>query len=79
MKNYLQKIGRSLMLPVAVLPIAGLLLGIGYAIDPQGWGGSSPLAAFLISAGGAIIDNMAILFAVGVAVGMSEDQDGLLV
>lgn len=76
MMKYLQKLGRSLMLPVAVLPVASILMGIGYAIDPAGWGGGSPIAAFLISAGGAIIDNMSILFAVGVALGMSKDKDG---
>ncbi|HSP46512.1 MAG TPA: PTS transporter subunit EIIC, partial [Clostridiaceae bacterium] len=76
MMKYLQKLGRSLMLPVAVLPVASILMGIGYWIDPIGWGGGSPLAAFLISAGAAIIDNMSILFAVGVALGMSRDKDG---
>jgi len=76
MMKYLQKLGRSLMLPVAVLPVASILMGIGYWIDPAGWGGGSPVAAFLISAGGAIIDNMSILFAVGVALGMSKDKDG---
>jgi PTS system N-acetylglucosamine-specific IIC component len=74
--KYLQKIGRSLMLPVAVLPAAAILMGIGYWIDPSGWGAGSPVAAFLIKAGGSIIDNMAILFAVGVALGMSKDKDG---
>lgn len=78
MTKYLQKIGRSLMLPVAVLPAAAILLGIGYWIDPSpsGWGAGSPIAAFLIKAGASIIDNMAILFAVGVALGMSKDRDG---
>jgi PTS system N-acetylglucosamine-specific IIC component len=36
MFKYLQNIGKSLMFPVAVLPAAGLMLGIGYAIDPAG-------------------------------------------
>nr|WP_300005493.1 N-acetylglucosamine-specific PTS transporter subunit IIBC [Tissierella sp.] len=76
MKDYLQRIGRSLMLPVAVLPAAAILMGIGYWIDPSGWGGDSATAAFLIKAGSAIIDNMAILFAVGVALGMSKDKHG---
>lgn len=64
------------MLPVACLPAASLLMGIGYWIDPVGWGANSAIAAFLIKAGGALIDNMAILFAVGVALGMSKNQDG---
>lgn len=76
MMKYLQRLGRSLMLPVAVLPAAAILMGIGYWIDPNGWGGESVIAAFLISAGSSIIDNMSILFAVGVALGMSKDRDG---
>ncbi|WP_400246592.1 N-acetylglucosamine-specific PTS transporter subunit IIBC [Niallia sp. JL1B1071] len=76
MKSYLQKLGRALMLPVAVLPAAALLMGIGYAIDPSGWGEGSPIASFLIKAGSSILDNIAILFAVGVALGLSKDKDG---
>tara|TARA_R110001592_G_scaffold200435_15_gene449304 strand:+ start:4638 stop:6155 length:1518 start_codon:yes stop_codon:yes gene_type:complete len=74
--GYMQKVGRALMVPVAVLPAAAILMGIGYWIDPNGWGGDSQLAAFLIKAGAAVIDNMALLFAVGVAYGMSKDKDG---
>lgn len=76
MMKYLQRLGKSLMLPVACLPVASILMGIGYWIDPTGWGANSAFAAFLIKAGGALIDNMAILFAIGVGVGMSDDNDG---
>lgn len=76
MKSYLQRIGRSLMLPVAVLPAAAILLGIGYSIDPSGWGGESQIAAFLITAGNALVANMPILFAIGVSLGMSKDNNG---
>jgi PTS system N-acetylglucosamine-specific IIC component len=76
MMKFLQRLGRSLMLPVAVLPAAAILMGIGYWIDPTGWGAGSPVAAFLIKAGGSIIDNIPILFAVGVALGMSKEKDG---
>ena len=76
MLSYLQKIGKALMVPVAVLPAAAILLGLGYWIDPVGWGGESVLAAFFIKSGGAIIDNMPILFAIGVAFGMSKDKNG---
>ena len=76
MFKYLQKIGNSLMVPVAVLPAAAILLGVGYWIDPNGWGAGSPIAAFLIKAGSSIIDNMPILFAIGVAFGMSNDRNG---
>ncbi|MCF0148515.1 MAG: PTS transporter subunit EIIC [Clostridium sp.] len=76
MMKYLQRLGKSLMLPVAALPVASILMGIGYWLDPTGWGANSIGAAFLLKAGGALIDNMAILFAIGVAVGMSDDNDG---
>lgn len=76
MFSYLQKIGKALMVPVAVLPAAAILMGIGYWIDPTGWGANSQLAAFLIKAGAAIIDNMPILFAIGVAFGLSKDKNG---
>ena len=80
MKN-LQKLGKALMLPVAVLPICGILMGLGYALAPAAMGAAGAtegflyvLGFFLIKAGGAVIDNMAILFAVGVAVGLAESE-----
>ena len=74
--GYLQKVGRALMVPVATLPAAAILMGVGYWIDPVGWGGQSALAAFFIKSGSAIIENMGVLFAIGVAYGMSKDKDG---
>ncbi len=76
MMKYLQKLGKSLMLPVACLPVAGIMLGLGYWIDPNGWGSGNIAAAFLCKAGSALIDNMAILFVIGVSIGMSDDNDG---
>jgi len=64
------------MIPVAVLPAAAILMGLGYWIDPTGWGSNSVLAALLIKSGGAIIDHMPILFAIGVSFGMSKDKSG---
>ena len=82
MMKYLQKLGKALMLPVAVLPICGILMGIGYALAPAVMGaeGATSGAAYtigflLIKAGGALIDNMAWLFALGAAVGLA-DNDG---
>ena len=80
--KYLQKLGKALMLPVAVLPICGLLMGIGYALCPATMQGGDikgviPLIGlFLVKAGGALIDNMALLFVIGVGVGLSKDNDG---
>ena len=82
MMKYLQKLGRSLMLPVACLPVAGILMGIGYALSPHVMQGGDItgtveiLGFFLIKAGAALIDNMSWLFAIGVAVGMADDKDG---
>ena len=76
MMKTLQRLGKSLMLPVACLPVAGILMGIGYWIDPTGWGANNLLALLLIKAVSILIDNMAVLFAVGVAIGMSQDQEG---
>ena len=84
MMKYLQKLGKSLMLPVAALPICGILMGLGYALAPGVMGvpdaptsGAAYVIGFLlIKAGGALIDNMAWLFAIGIAVGMSDDHDG---
>jgi len=74
--GYLQKVGRALMVPVATLPAAAILMGVGYWIDPVSWGGDNALAALFIKSGAAIIDNMSVLFAIGVAYGMSKDKDG---
>lgn len=84
MYKFLQKLGKSLMLPVAALPICGILMGVGYALAPAVMGvpdsptsGAAYIVGFLlIKAGGALIDNMHWLFVIGVAVGMSDDKDG---
>jgi PTS system N-acetylglucosamine-specific IIC component len=64
----LQPLGRSLMLPIAVLPVAGLLLRLGQA-DLL----NIPFIAF---AGDAIFSNLGLLFAIGVAVGFAKDNNG---
>ncbi|MCR4567651.1 MAG: PTS transporter subunit EIIC [Pseudobutyrivibrio sp.] len=80
--KFLQKLGKALMLPVAVLPLCGLLMGIGYWLCPatmQGGdisGAKMLIGLFLVKAGAALIDNMAILFVIGVGVGMADDHDG---
>lgn len=73
----LQKLGRSLQLPVAALPAAGLLLRIGqddvFGKDGLGW---DKLAAIFAGAGNGILGNMALLFCVGVAIGFAKKADG---
>ncbi len=82
MMKYLQKLGKALMLPVACLPICGILMGLGYALCKQTMQGGeitgfvNLLGFFLVKAGGALIDNMALLFVIGVGVGMADDHDG---
>ena len=80
--RFFQKLGKSLMLPVSALPICGLLMGLGYLLCPSAMqggameGAADHIGYFLILAGGALINNMALLFAIGVGVGMSEKNDG---
>ncbi|USH02063.1 N-acetylglucosamine-specific PTS transporter subunit IIBC [Grimontia kaedaensis] len=74
--GYLQQVGKALMVPIAVLPAGGLMLGLGYAIDPAGWGANSPLATILVFGGKGIMDNQAWLFAAGVAYGLAKDNNG---
>lgn len=68
MMSYLQKLGKSLMLPIAVMPVAGLMLRLG----------SPDLLNlhFLSAAGDAIFANLAILFAIGIAIGFAKDNNG---
>lgn len=70
--SFLQKIGKSLMLPVAILPVAGILLGVGSS--ELSW--MPALVSQIMKAGGSIIfGNLALIFAVGVALGFT-DNDG---
>ncbi|MFJ7492297.1 MULTISPECIES: PTS transporter subunit EIIC [unclassified Streptomyces] len=75
----MQRIGRSLMLPVAVLPAAALLVRLGNA-DMLGRDSFptfiTKLAGYMSAGGGAILDNMALLFAVGIAIGFAKKSDG---
>ncbi|MER7698443.1 MULTISPECIES: PTS transporter subunit EIIC [unclassified Streptomyces] len=75
----MQRIGRSLMLPVAVLPAAALLVRLG---DDDMLGRESfptlvtKLAGYMSAGGSALLDNMALLFAVGIAIGFAKKSDG---
>lgn len=73
--NFFQRLGRSIMLPVAVLPVAAILSGISYWIS-SATGGANVISAFLGAAGGALLDNMPLLFAVGISIGMANKTDG---
>ena len=87
--KFLQKLGKALMIPVAVLPAAGLLLGISYALTSIAAAVGADVVAvgaleqilltvgtFLNKMGGAVMDQLPMLFAIGVAFGMSKGQSG---
>lgn len=76
MMKFLQNLGKSIMLPVAVLPVAAILVGISNWIIGANGGEANVVTAFLQTAGLAIIANMPILFAVGVSIGMAKKSDG---
>ncbi len=83
----LQRVGRSFMLPIAILPVAGLLLGIGssftnpttletYGLDSIIYEGGIlyTILDIMSKTGGVIFDNLALLFAIGVAIGMAKKE-----
>ncbi|WP_433547460.1 PTS transporter subunit EIIC [Streptomyces sp. CA-294286] len=75
----MQRIGRSLMLPVAVLPAGALLIRLGQddMLGRESFGAFvNKIASFMAAGGDAIIGNMAILFAVGIAIGFAKKSDG---
>ncbi|MCY0937785.1 PTS transporter subunit EIIC [Streptomyces sp. H34-S4] len=73
----LQKVGRSLQLPIAVLPAAGILLRLGqpdvFGADGLGWG---KVATVFATAGDAVFANLPLLFCIGVAIGFAKKSDG---
>lgn len=74
MMKFLQNLGRAIMLPVAVLPAAAILAGIGNWI--LGFSDGNVVGSFLLTAGTSILDNLGMLFAVGIAIGLSKDKHG---
>jgi PTS system N-acetylglucosamine-specific IIC component len=73
MFNLLQKIGKALMSPIAVLPVAALLLRLGFGDIPYIDG---QVAAIMKSAGDAIFSNLDLLFGIGIAYGLAKNNDG---
>ncbi|MFI6404249.1 PTS transporter subunit EIIC [Streptomyces sp. NPDC050548] len=73
----LQKVGRSLQLPIAVLPAAGILLRLGqpdvFGKDGLGW---DKVASVFATAGDAVFSNLPLLFCVGIAIGFAKKSDG---
>ena len=90
MMKHLQKLGSAMMLPVACLPICGILMGLGYLLCPAYMMGAEWAASLgyavdglaysvgyvMIKAGSALIDNMNLLFVIGVSVGLAKENNG---
>uniref|UniRef100_UPI00036843CA PTS transporter subunit EIIC n=1 Tax=Saccharomonospora halophila TaxID=129922 RepID=UPI00036843CA len=72
----LQRFGRSLMLPIATLPAAGLMSRLGQEDMLGGWPATEGVAEVLAAAGGGLFDWLPLLFAVGIAVGFARKGDG---
>ena len=72
----LQRLGRSLMLPIAALPAAGLLLRLGQADMLGRFSPLKTVANVIAAAGGALFDNLPLIFAVGIAIGWAKKSDG---
>jgi N-acetylglucosamine PTS system EIICBA or EIICB component len=72
----LQKVGRSLQLPIAVLPAAGILLRLGQQDIHDKLHLNDKVTAVFATAGGAIFDNLPLLFCIGVAIGFAKKSDG---
>ena len=83
----LQRVGRSFMLPIAILPIAGLFLGIGGSFTNETMLNAYGLTKFmgegtviydillvLNAAGSVVFDNLPLIFAIGVAIGMAKQE-----
>ncbi|HHH51361.1 MAG TPA: PTS sugar transporter, partial [Campylobacterales bacterium] len=73
MFSLLQKVGKALMTPIAVLPIAAILLRLGFGDIPYLDG---EIANIMKEAGDAIFSNLDLLFAIGIAYGLAKNSDG---
>ncbi|MBC8061508.1 MAG: PTS transporter subunit EIIC [Clostridiaceae bacterium] len=78
--GFLQKLGKSLMTPIAALPAAALMLRLGqpdvWKFTGIDWMGNVGIT-WMAAAGGALFDNLALLFAVGIAVGLADENNGV--
>ncbi|NGP45881.1 PTS transporter subunit EIIC [Bacillaceae bacterium SIJ1] len=72
MLSFLQRLGKALMLPIAVLPAAGILIGIGLIMEEF----LVPGGSFIRMSGQSIVDNLALIFSAGVAIGFAKDSNG---
>ncbi|MBX8452852.1 N-acetylglucosamine-specific PTS transporter subunit IIBC [Staphylococcus aureus] len=76
MYKFFQNLGRSLMLPVAILPAAAIIAGIGNTLNALH--ATPKIAMFFTTVGTTILEQLGILFAIGVAIGMAKKNDGVV-
>lgn len=72
----LQKLGKALMGAVAVLPVAALMMGVGYFLESNGGDNLATVASVFQAAGNAVLGNLGVLFAVAIAFGLAKDSNG---
>src|SRR5699024_1271512 len=72
----LQRLGKALMGAVAVMPLAALMMGIGYWITSVGGEGAVIYGDLLLKAGAAVLYNLGVIFAIAIAYGLSRDNSG---
>ncbi|MBR1814600.1 MAG: PTS transporter subunit EIIC [Lachnospiraceae bacterium] len=81
--KFLQQLGKAIMLPVACMPLCGIMMGIGYLLCPASMQGGAiegvlpVIGLFFVRAGSALIDHIPLLFAVGIGFGLAKDRDGI--
>lgn len=75
--SFLQKLGKSLMTPIASLPVAALMLRLGQADVWEPMGILPDGIPWMAAAGGALFDNLALIFAIGIAVGLADENNGV--
>ena len=72
----LQRLGRALMGAVAVMPLAALMMGVGYWITSVGGDNAVMFGDLLLKTGAAVLDNLGVIFAIAIAYGLSKDNSG---
>src|SRR5699024_3764865 len=72
----LQRLGKALMGAVAVMPLAALMMGVGYWITAVGGDNSVIFGDLLLKTGAAVLDNLGVIFAIAIAYGLSKDNSG---
>ncbi len=76
---FLQKLGKALMIAVSIMPVAAILKGIGYWLEPNNQHTISLIALLLVQTGSAVIDNLPFFFAIAIAIAFAKDKSSIVV